>query len=109
MMRRIHRAAGMLAALCGVLCAGTGGAAPARTAVRPYKNFSVAVYIPVTSTRQLANPQTLRRQFQRIWSQVHFNKVYLEVYRDQVFADPATLDRIAAFFRRRGITVDGGR
>ena len=108
MMRRIHRAAGMLAALCGVLCAGTGGAAPARTAVRPYKNFSVAVYIPVTSTRQLANPQTLRRQFQRIWSQVHFNKVYLEVYRDQVFADPATLDRIAAFFRRRGITVDGG-
>ncbi|MDA8348988.1 MAG: hypothetical protein M0038_09330 [Pseudomonadota bacterium] len=108
MMRRNYRATGVLVALCGMLWAGLAAAVPARAAVRPYKNFSVAVYIPVTSTRQLANPQTLRRQFQRIWSQVHFNKVYLEVYRDQVFANPATLDRIAAFFRRRGITVDGG-
>ena len=95
-----------------IVCLMLAGAAaasprPAR-ARRPFRNFSVAVYIPVTSTRELADPRTLRRQFQRIWSQVHFNKVYLEVYRDQVFADPASLDRIAAFFRRRGITVDGG-
>src|SRR6185437_11037242 len=75
---------------------------------RPYKNFSVAIYIPVFSTRQLADPKVLRQQFERVWSQVHFNKVYLEVYRGGVFADPASLAPIAKFFRSRGITVDGG-
>jgi hypothetical protein len=84
------------------------GAALAAQPQRPFKNFSVAVYIPVESTRQLADPQVLRQQFKRIWSQVHFNKVYLEDYRGGVFADPASLDRIAAFFRKRGITVEGG-
>ncbi len=108
MIMRNNRAAALVAAVCCTLGFAAARARPAGAAERPYRNFSVAVYIPVTSTRALANPQTLRRQFQRIWSQVHFNKVYLEVYRDQVFADPATLDRIAAFFRRRGIIVDGG-
>ena len=108
MMRRENRMVKVLAALTGLLCIGASLSPPAGAAQRPYRNFSVAVYIPVTSTRQLANPQTLHRQFARIWSQVHFNKVYLEVYRDQVFADPGSLARISAFFRRRGITVDGG-
>lgn len=107
-MTRKIRTARILAAVCSLFMASAMFARPACAAQRPYKNFSVAVYIPVTSTRQLANPHTLRRQFRRIWSQVHFNKVYLEVYRDGVFANPATLDRIAAFFRRHGITVDGG-
>jgi hypothetical protein len=83
-------------------------AAVASEAQRPFHNFGVAIYIPVASTRQLADPQQLRRQFERIWSQVHFNKVYLEEYRSGVFADPASLARIAGFFRARGITVDGG-
>ncbi len=97
-------AAWLAAAL--TLAAGASVAAPAPQ--RPYRNFSVAIYIPVFSTRQLADPQVLRQQFDRIWSQVHFNKVYLEDYRSGVFADPASLDRIARFFRARGITVDGG-
>src|SRR6202044_2063483 len=66
------------------------------------------IYIPVASTRQLADPKVLQQQFERVWSQVHFNKVYLEDYRSGVFADPASLDRIARFFRAHGITVDGG-
>ena len=109
-MIRKSRASGILLVVFCALCAAglrPAAAAPVQ-ARRPFKNFSVAVYIPVRSTRQLANPKTLRQQFQRIWSQVHFDTVYLEVYRDRVFANPATLDRIAAFFRRRGITVDGG-
>ncbi|MGH8170473.1 MAG: hypothetical protein ACRETJ_08065, partial [Steroidobacteraceae bacterium] len=75
---------------------------------RPFRHFSVAIYIPVASTRQLADPKVLQQQFDRIWSQVHFNKVYLEEYRSGVFADPASLGRIAGFFRAHGITVDGG-
>ena len=85
-----------------------GNATLAATQQRPYRNFDVAIYIPVNSTRELADPQVLEQQFERIWSQVHFNKVYLEEYRSGVFAEPASLGRIAGFFRAHGITVDGG-
>src|SRR6185437_2035656 len=83
-------------------------AAVVATPQKPYRNFSVAIYIPVFSTNQLADPKVLQQQFDRIWSQVHFNKVYLEDYRSGLFADPAALDRIARFFRAHGITVNGG-
>jgi len=104
---RAIAAACLLLPAASALAADTGPA-PAVAPQRPYHNFSVAVYIPVSCTRQLADPKVLQQQFQRIWSQVHFNKVYLEDYRSGVFADPASLDRIASFFRARGITVDGG-
>jgi len=94
-----------IAAACMVLAGNVAIAAPQQ---RPYKNFSVAIYIPVASTRQLADPKALQQQFERIWSQVHFNKVYLEEYRSGVFADPASLGRIVSFFRAHGISVDGG-
>jgi hypothetical protein len=94
-----------VAAAAVALAADMACAAPAQ---QPYRNFSVAIYIPVASTRQLADPKVLQQQFERVWSQVHFNKVYLEDYRSGVFADPASLDRIARFFRAHGITVDGG-
>ncbi len=94
-----------VAATAAALGATLARAAPAQ---HPYRNFSVAIYIPVASTRQLADPKVLQQQFDRVWSQVHFNRVYLEDYRSGVFADPASLDRIARFFRAHGITVDGG-
>jgi hypothetical protein len=100
-----------IATACLIFAAGGAVAADSGVAAapqRPYRNFSVAIYIPVFSTRQLADPKVLQQQFERVWSQVHFNKVYLEDYRGGVFADPASLDRIASFFRARGITVDGG-
>ena len=93
---------------CGGGLALAGNGAADAQPQKPFHDFSVAIYIPVFSTRQLADPQVLQQQFERIWSQVHFNKVYLEDYRSGVFADPAALDRIARFFRARGITVDGG-
>ena len=76
-------------------------------AQRPFRNFSVAVYIPVQATRRIADPATLRRQFERIWSQLHFDEVYLEVYREGVFAHRKSLPQIISFFRRRGIRVIG--
>src|SRR6185437_7687254 len=103
--RLVNGFCGALAAACLLLAS---SAAQAATAQRPYKNFSVAIYIPVFSTNQLADPKVLQQQFDRIWSQVHFNKVYLEDYRSGLFADPAALDRIARFFRAHGITVNGG-
>jgi len=94
-----------IAAGCLLLAAGAALAAPQQ---RPYRNFGVAIYIPVFSTRQLADPKVLQQQYERIWSQVHFDKVYLEEYRSGVFADPASLARIVRFFKAHGIAVDGG-
>jgi hypothetical protein len=99
---------GLCNAIAAVCLVAAGNVALGAQPQRPYKNFSVAIYIPVSSTLQLADPKVLQQQFDRVWSQVHFNRVYLEDYRGGVFADPASLDRIASFFRTRGITVDGG-
>ncbi|HZD52595.1 MAG TPA: hypothetical protein VE175_06070, partial [Woeseiaceae bacterium] len=51
-----------------------------------YRNFRVAVYVVVNSTRQLADPETFERQFERVMSQVPFDKVYVEAYRNRQFA-----------------------
>ena len=81
---------------------------PAAAPHGAYKHFAVAIYITVTSTRQLADPQTLERQYARVSSQLKFDKVYLEVYRDGQFADEASLAKIKKFFAAHGIAVSGG-
>jgi hypothetical protein len=55
----------------------------------------------------------LEQQFERVWSQVKFDKVYLdkvylETYRDSVFVDEAAIERIKTFFKSKGIAVAGG-
>jgi hypothetical protein len=79
--------------------------APAHSA---YRHFRAAIYIPVTATRRLADKRTLEREYARIAGQVRFDKVYLEVYRDGVFADEASLEPIKRFFAAHGIAVSGG-
>ena len=73
-----------------------------------YHNFRAAIYITVGTTRQLANRQTLEEQYGRIASQLRFDKVYLEVYRNGQFADEGSLDAIKKFFAARGVAVSGG-
>src|SRR5690348_12068598 len=79
--------------------------AAATAAEGAYRNFKAAIYITVTSTRQLADPKTREQQYQRIAGQVRFDKVYLETYRGGVFADEASLESIKKFFRSKGIVV----
>jgi hypothetical protein len=92
---------GLRAILIFLLCA-------VSTAAGAYENFKVAIYVTVSATRQLADPQTLQRQYDRIASQVRFDKVYIETYRSGQFADEAALAAIGKFFRDRGIAVSGG-
>ena len=73
-----------------------------------YDNFSVAIYIAVNTTRQLSDPQTLEQQYERISSQLEFDKVYLEVYRDHEFADERGVVAIKQFFAAKGIEVSAG-
>jgi hypothetical protein len=93
------------------IAAEAGTAADAATPAAPhaaYENFAAAIYITVTSTRQLADAATLERQYARVSSQLRFDKVYLEVYRNGVFADDSSLERIKKFFAAHGVAVSGG-
>ncbi|MDE1148706.1 MAG: hypothetical protein PW843_19170 [Azospirillaceae bacterium] len=77
-------------------------------AASSYKNFRVAIYIAVKNTRELADKATFDREFERAMRQSHFNKVYLEVYRNHVFATDEEVTRIKTWFEERGVQVSGG-
>jgi hypothetical protein len=73
-----------------------------------YKNFSVAVYIPVGVTRSMADPQWLSSHFASLSSQLKIDKVYIETYRGRQTADENSIDAIKKFFLDHGIQVAGG-
>ena len=73
-----------------------------------YRNFKVAVYVPVNATRQLQDPEVRERQYRRIAGQLKFDKVYLESFRGGQFADEGSLEAIKKFFTDKGIEVAGG-
>jgi hypothetical protein len=98
---RFHRLIGAIGVLF-LLCMATAAEAGA------YRNFRAAIYIPVGATKKLADPATFERQFNRVSSQLAFDKVYIEAYRDRVFATDAELDAVKRAFRAKGIETSGG-
>lgn len=90
------------------LALGPAHAPAAAPGGQQYRNFRVAIYVMVTSARTLADPAIRDREFQRISSQLHFDKVYLEVYRDHEFATDAQIEAVKGFFLAHGIQVSGG-
>jgi hypothetical protein len=89
-----------------------GGAAmtpiAADAPVGHYKNFRVAIYVTVDATKRMADPAQAEREFDRVWSQVQFDKVYVEDYRDNDFATDAQVEAAKKFFESKGIIVSGG-
>ncbi|MEO7493335.1 MAG: hypothetical protein ABIT83_06170 [Massilia sp.] len=73
-----------------------------------YQHFKVAIYIPVRVAQSLADPALFEHQFARAMSQVPFDKVYIETYRDNVFATDAEIDAVKKQFLAKGIEVAGG-
>ncbi|HWA00813.1 MAG TPA: hypothetical protein VG841_10930 [Caulobacterales bacterium] len=96
--------AAALAALA-VICAPARAQTPAHG---QYQNFRVAIYVVVGTTRRLADRAEFDREFDRVWRQVHFDKVYLEPYRDHQFATDEEVAAVKSYFEARGIEVDGG-
>jgi hypothetical protein len=100
--------------LVRVLCAlaAAGAAAPPCAVAAPqaghYKHFRTAIYIPVNVTRSLADPALFEHQFARVMSQVPFDKVYIETYRDNSFATDAQVETVKRAFLAKGIEVAGG-
>src|SRR5437763_12647771 len=98
---RLLRVVGLLAALLISLTAAQAEAAA-------YKNFRAAIYIPVNSTKRLADPAAFEREFARVSSQLKFDKVYIEAYRSREFATDAELDTVKREFQAKGIQTSGG-
>ena len=73
-----------------------------------YRNFKAAIYIPVGATKKLADPAEFEREFARVSSQLKFDKVYVEAYRDRVFATDAELETVKREFQSKGIQTSGG-
>ncbi|MEO8454940.1 MAG: hypothetical protein ABI454_07260 [Sphingomicrobium sp.] len=98
---RLQRIIGVLAAMLIF-----GASAQAHAAA--YKNFRAAIYVTVGDTKRLADPATFERQFTRVSSQLSFDKVYIEAYRDRVFATDAELETVKREFQAKGIQTSGG-
>lgn len=79
-----------------------------RPEVRAYDNFEVAVYTRAQEVQQMSDPAWLEAHWERISSQLHIDKVYLETHRDQLLVDGATLEAAKAFFAARGVKTAGG-
>jgi hypothetical protein len=84
------------------------GARAASPAAQTHKNFRVAVYVVVDTTRALSDPATFQRQFDRVMRQAPFDKVYVEVFRDGRFATDAEIEATKKAFQDRGVIVSGG-
>src|SRR4051812_20064317 len=101
------------AALAVVVQAGTASSGSAHAFSAPavpahYANFRVSAYVTVGDVHALADRLTFDRQFSRVATQVHIDKVYIEAFRDGDFATDEELDRVKAYFRARGIETWGG-
>src|SRR4051812_40125286 len=97
----------LLAACAAALCVVAASPVASATATK-HQNFKVAVYVVVGQTRKLADKATFEREFARASGQLRFDKVYVEVYRDRVFATDAEIEATKANFQRHGIEVAGG-
>src|SRR5829696_146374 len=83
-------------------------AAPPIARPTVHRNFKTAIYIAVGDVRQLADRATFDREFARASSQLRFDKVYIEVYRDRIFASDAELERVKGWFRDKRVEISGG-
>jgi hypothetical protein len=81
-------------------------AAPARPDV--HRHFRTAIYITVADVKRLADRATFDRDFARVSSQLKFDKVWIEAYRDRLFATDAELDTVKREFQSKGIQTSGG-
>ncbi len=73
-----------------------------------YRNFDVAIYLPVQIVQRFENPDTLKTEWEAISSQLKVDKVYIEGQRDRTVATDALLDQVKKFFVDRGVRVAGG-
>jgi hypothetical protein len=73
-----------------------------------YKNFRVAVYMPVFVVSEMQDEKKLESSWETISRQVKVDKVYVETYRSHQIAEEQMLEKLKKFFKDRGVQVAGG-
>jgi hypothetical protein len=73
-----------------------------------YRNFRVAIYIPVEVVNTFADPARLEEEWKKISSQMKVDKVYIETYRDSVEAEDRVVEAAKKFFLSHGVRIAGG-
>ncbi len=73
-----------------------------------YRNFRVAVYIPISVVEKMRDPQWLQTSWDTLNSQVGIDTVYIETYRSGHFADDQLIENVKKFFRDHGVQIAGG-
>jgi hypothetical protein len=81
---------------------------PTPSRAQQYKNFRVAIYIPVRVVMQMKDPHYLQSSWDTISSQLKVDKVYIETYRSREIADEQVLENVKKFFLAHGVQVAGG-
>jgi hypothetical protein len=84
------------------------GASAVSAQAGAYRNFRVAIYVPVGVTIRLADPAEFNREFARVSSQLGFDKVYIEGYRGRTFATDTQVEAVKRAFQSKGIATAGG-
>ncbi|HKJ34190.1 MAG TPA: hypothetical protein VKA34_20325 [Balneolales bacterium] len=76
--------------------------------VKGYKNFKVSVYVTVHDVQKSSNLNWFKRRIAFLQRYVHIDKVYLETYRGNVYADSSNIIRDKKYLENQGIQVAGG-
>ena len=95
-------------AIFSVILLASFGAAAAQPTPGKYRNFRTAIYVVVNATKELADPKEFAREYDRATRQLKFDKVYVEVYRNHLFATDAEIEAVKKEFEAKGIIVSGG-
>ncbi|MCR4788381.1 MAG: hypothetical protein K5888_07335 [Lachnospiraceae bacterium] len=77
--------------------------------VSSYKNFNVAVYMPVMDVINCAEDREgFDKKFAHLSDNVKIGRVYVENYRSQQFATKEQLISVKKYFEEKGIACSGG-
>jgi hypothetical protein len=85
------------------------GTVSAETGAEHYRNFNIAIYVPINDMRRMAaDPKFMQDSFDVIHGSIKFNKVWLETYRADQEISEADVRKVKQFFESKGIKTSGG-
>jgi hypothetical protein len=73
-----------------------------------YKNFEVSVYVMASDVQKMKDRPWLEAQWKKVTDGLKVDKVYLETYREEKWANQEAVDAAKKFFKEKGVKTAGG-
>lgn len=70
--------------------------------------YQVSIYTRAAEVDKMADTAWLHQTWTAISSQLHVDKIYLEIHRDRLFIEPDQMRKVISFFKNQGLKVAGG-